>query len=112
MKQLFNLKDKNPYPSCKIYEGTCSCGSSYIGETKQNVQTRWLEHTNIKGNSEVAKHLYHNETHNFKWKILINGNKNFRIRKNLEASMIALKRPSLNEQMECKKLHLFRNGVT
>ena len=31
---LFSLKSKNPHPSCKIYEGICSCGSFYIGETK------------------------------------------------------------------------------
>ena len=37
---------------------------------------------------------------------------NDRARKNLEASFIALSRPSLNEQIDAKKLLLFRNGVT
>ena len=37
---------------------------------------------------------------------------NNRERKNLEASQIALKRPSLNNKLETKLLHLFRNGVT
>ena len=35
-----------------------------------------------------------------------------RIRQNMEASMIALKQPSLNERVESKKLLLFWNGVT
>ena len=26
VKQLFNVKDRNPHPACKIYEGVCSCG--------------------------------------------------------------------------------------
>ena len=36
---------------------------------------------------------------------------NDRVRKKLEASFIALSRPSLNEQIDAKKLLLFRNGV-
>ena len=36
---------------------------------------------------------------------------NDRARKNLEASFIALSRPSLNEQIDSKKLILLRNGV-
>ena len=35
-----------------------------------------------------------------------------RARKNPEASFIALSRPSLNEQIDSKKLLLFRNDVT
>ena len=35
-----------------------------------------------------------------------------RIRKNLEAGLIALKRPSLNEQLDSSVLTLFRNGIT
>ena len=35
-----------------------------------------------------------------------------RARKTFEALFIALSRPSLNEQIEAKKLLLFRNGVT
>ena len=30
----------------------------------------------------------------------------------MEASIIALKQPSLNQQVEAKKLSLFQNGVT
>ena len=35
-----------------------------------------------------------------------------RVRKNLEASFIAISRPSLNEEIDSKKLLLFRNRVT
>ena len=44
--------------------------------------------------------------------VLFAAPENKRIHKILEASEIALKRPSLNEQIESKKLLLFRNGVT
>ena len=34
MKTLFKIKDKNLYPTCKIYFGKCEhCGDNYIGET-------------------------------------------------------------------------------
>ena len=41
IRSLFRLKDKNPHPTCKIHEGTCSCSSNYIGDTKGNVETLW-----------------------------------------------------------------------
>ena len=27
-----------------IYEGICSCGELYVGETIRNVETRWSEY--------------------------------------------------------------------
>ena len=65
-------------------------------------ETRWEEHENTSKDSEPAKHLQENLSHKFF----------LPIRKILEASEIALKGPSLNEQIESKKLLLFRNGVT
>ena len=50
--------------------------------------------------------------HAFTSKVLIAGPINDRVRKNLEASFIALSRPSLNEHIDSKKLLLFQNGVT
>ena len=46
------LKEKNPYPACKIYEGVCSCKENCMGEIKQNVITRWNEYENTNKNSE------------------------------------------------------------
>jgi len=112
VKSLFPLKDKNPYPSCQIYEGTCVCGETYVGETKRNVEVRWREHNDIRKDSEPAKHLRDNPTHQFEWKTLQAAPKNYRPRKNLEATIIATKGPSLNNQLDTKKLNLFRNGVT
>ena len=31
VRNLFNLKSRNPHPTCKIYAGQCSCGVTYIG---------------------------------------------------------------------------------
>ena len=112
IKSLFSLKSRNPHPACKIYEGVCSCGSTYIGETKRNVELRWSEHNNPKGKSEPAYHLSKNPTHSFSWNVIMNAPQNARIRKNLEASIVAVKRPDLNNQLDSKKLTLFRYGVT
>ena len=47
LKTYSFLKDKNPHIACQIYEGVCSCGQNYIGETERNVSTRWAEHENV-----------------------------------------------------------------
>ena len=112
VKSFFPLKDKNPHPSCKIYEGECKCGMNYIGQTKRNVEIRWAEHNNPSLNSEPAKHLTRYSDHMFSWKILCNASSSAGLRKNLEASFIALLRPTLNEQKDFERLILFRNGVT
>ena len=112
VKTLFSLKSRNPHPACKLYEGSCSCGSSYIGETKRNVEIRWKEHEHPCGKSEPAKHLYQNPSHSFTWRVLMNAPQNTRVRKNLEASLDALNRPILNNQLETKTLTIFRYGVT
>ena len=112
VKQLFSLKDKNPYPACIIYEGQCTCGTKYIGETKRNAIVRWSEHNNPLKDSEPSRHLRDHLDHVFQWKIVMSAPYNFTLRKNLEASWIAMKRPPLNEQVISNKLYLFRNGVT
>ena len=113
IRTLFSLKSRNPHPACKIYRGECNdCGQIYIGETKRNVEIRWDEHEDTKGKSEPAKHLQQNPTHSFSWSILLSAPQNTRIRRNLEASVVALCKPKLNNQLESKKLSLFRHGVT
>ena len=111
VKTLFRIKDINPHPSCKIYEGVCSCNETYIGETKRNVEVRWCEHNNPKHQSEPAKHIKDNIEHQFIWKILCDAPDFYQTRKTLESFFIRTKRPTLNDQLE-NQLLLFRNGIT
>ena len=60
IQYLFPLEDKNDYRLCGIYEGDCSCGSHYIGETKRNAELRSNEHNNPTKSSELSKHLRSN----------------------------------------------------
>ena len=110
---MFKLKRKNPHPSCVIYQGVCSCLESYIGGTVRNVEIRWQEHEDTQEqDSEPAKHLKNNSTHSFTRKVLLPASSNRCIRQNMEALIIALKRPSLNKRAESKKLSVFWNGTT
>ena len=84
----------------------------HISETIRNVDVRWNEHEDIRKESEPAEHLRKNLNHKFKWETLLQAPKNYRQRKNLEVSFIAIMEPTLNNQLHTKKLYLFRNGVT
>ena len=96
-----------------IYQGVCSCLESYIGGTVRNVEIRWQEHEDTQEqDSELAKNLKNNSTHSFTRKVLLPASSNRRTRQNMEALIIALKRPSLNKRAESKKLSVFRNGIT
>ena len=63
VKSLFKVKSKNPYPSCEIYRGKCSCGEKYIGETERNL--------NPTKKTEPAIHLSNNIGHFFVWEVLM-----------------------------------------
>ena len=65
------FKDKNPQPNWKIDEGTCSCSTNYIGETKRNVETGWNEHEITNKDSEPDEHLRDFPDHKFDWEILL-----------------------------------------
>ena len=112
VKSLFQLKDRNPYPSCVIYKSVCSFGNDYVGETSRNTTIRWGEHEDIKHDSEPAKPLCENSDHKFTWSIISTAPKLFKNRKFLEALFIAFLKPKLNNQIESKTLSLFRNGIT
>ena len=109
---MFLLKDKNPHPACKIYEGICSSSGNNIGKTKRNVGTRWNEHENPNEDSEPAKHCREFPDHKFDWKTLLMAPTNPKLGNILESSMIAHKNPSLNEQFDIDQLILFKNGIT
>ena len=106
---MFKLKSRNPHPSSVIYEGVCSCQESYIGETVRNIEIRWQKREDTQKDSEPAKHLKNNPTHSSTWKVFLPVSS---IRQNMEASIIVLKWPSINERVESKKLLLFQNCVT
>ena len=112
IRTLFSLKDKNLHPHCVIYEGTCSCGEKYVGETERCVHLRFSEHQDLKNNSEPAKHIKANRNHHFTWKILATAPRDNARRKILEAFYIAKFKPSLNDQVKSRKLKLFVHGVT
>ena len=78
----------------------------------RNAESRWKEHNDMKKESEPAKHLRDNQVHSFTWKLICMAPKLNRKRKNLEATLITLLKPSLNNQLETKSLILFRNGIT
>ena len=74
---------------------------------KRNVEIRWEQHSDINKMFESSRHLKINPTHTFTLKVLMTERINNSVRKNLEASFIALRRPSLNEKIDAKKLLLF-----
>ena len=53
-----------------VYEGNCSCGENYVGESVRNVVLRWAENEDPNKQSEPAKHLKYFPDHQFEWKVL------------------------------------------
>ena len=112
IKSLFPLKDQVKHLSSVIYEGKCSCGIRYIGETIRNSYIGWNEHESTKGKSKPAKHLTDNKSHMFTWKVLASAPLHCRKREILEAFFITKLKPDINNQIEYYALSLFQHGVT
>ena len=112
VKKLFKLKSRNPHQLCVIYEGVWSCQESYISETVKNVEIRWQGHEDTQKDSEPAKHLKNNSTHSFTWNVLLPGSLIRRIRQNMEASITALNRPSLNERVDSLRTYCYFEMVS
>ena len=115
IRSLFPLKDRVDHMSCVIYQGTCSCGEIYIGETVRITDIRWKEHTNPIPSAKLtdpAKHVLENPTHSFRWSVLTHAPQQTLKRLILEAYFIAKKRPRINVQTNPQLLLLFRNGIT
>ena len=96
VKQSFMLKSKNAHPLCVIYEGTCVCSETYIYETRRNARIRWDQYEDPKKECEPAKHLRNHTGHSFSRKTLLSTPASNHIREIMEASIIALNRPTLN----------------
>ena len=90
MKQLFKFKSRKPLPQCVIYEVTCVCNETYIGEIRRNAQIRWNKPEDPKKESEPAKHLRNYPGSSLSWKMLLSAPANNHVRKVMKASMIAL----------------------
>ena len=115
LKSLFPLKDSIKHKANIVYKGTCneSCNESYIGETKRNAEIRWKEHcSNNDKKSEVAKHLLKNPGHTTDWQVITSASHQRNKRKILEAYYKTKFKPSLNNRLDIKITHLFRNGIT
>ena len=113
LKSLFPLKDRIKHKANIIYKGICSCKESYIGETKRNAEIRWKEQcSNNDKKSEVAEHLLTNPEHTINWHVITSALHQRNKRKILEAYCITKFKPSLNNQLDIKITHLFRNGIT
>ena len=93
-------------------KGICSCESTYVGETKWNVEVRYSERNYPSGKSEPSKHLNQNINYMFTWSVICSAPKIDRTRQNLEAFYITIMRPNLNEQCDSIVLTAFRNDIT
>ena len=112
IKSLFKIKDNVKHLSCVVYQGICSCGNNYIGETIRNAVTRIDEHQQPNGKSEPSEHLKNNPGHQFDWMILSRAPSHRLKRKILEVCFIKQLNPSLNDQLDSEILTLFGHGVT
>ena len=81
---FFSLKDKDLHHACKIYKWICSCESTYVSETKLNVEVRYSEHNHPSGKSKPSKHLHQNINHVFTWSVICSAPKSDRTRKILK----------------------------
>ena len=70
IKSLFKIKDNVKNLSFVIYQGICSCGNNYIGETIRNAVTKIYEREQPNGKSEPSKHLKNSPGHKLDWMIL------------------------------------------
>ena len=109
---FISFKRQKHSSSRVIYKGTCSCGETYIGETIHNTLIRWEEHNDSTKESEPPKQLKISFDYVFNWVNLCKASQNYKVRRNLEASYIALIKKTLNEQKDFEILSLWRNGVT
>ena len=55
LESLFEIKDNAKHLSCIIYQGICSCGQNYIGQTIRNAVTRKDENEQPNGKPEPSK---------------------------------------------------------
>lgn len=108
MKQLLKLKNKNPHPSCVIYEGMRVCNETLLVRLE-------LDGTNMKipekTRINTSKHIRSHTGHLFSWNTLLSVSANSHGRKMMGVLIIALNSPTLNGQVD-SQIILFRNGAS
>ena len=89
-----------------------------LGETKRNVEIRWMKRNIPNDKSNPMKHLRDNTDHSFSWKVLCNAPNRKLACKIFEAYFIATMKPSLNDQIDSAwntfletVLHNFNNYI-
>lgn len=114
IKTLCKLKDDVKHKANVIYKGTSidNPEQSYIGETRLIAEERWTQHEDPNHNSAPSKYLNENPGDRLEWEIISSSSSNAFRRKIHEALFICKFKPTLNRQIEHRKLILFRNGVT
>ena len=114
IKTLFKLKDEVLHKADVVYRGTSANNpeESYVGETSLISTSRFEQHEEPSHNSAPSKFLQENPGDRFQWEILSTSSSNWLKRKIHEALFICKLKPSLNVQVDHKRLLLFRNGVT
>ena len=72
VKQLLKLKNKNPHPSCVIYEGMRVCNETLLVRPRRMLK---LDGTNMKilekTRINTSKHLRSHTGHLFSWNTLL-----------------------------------------
>ena len=106
----FRFKDKQPLlmKSGIVYKLTCSCGSTYIGQTRRNLLSRIKENATSE-KSEVCKHLLQNSSHRVDFNtptILGSDNDTARLFI-LESWFIQEQTPDLNNDSQSSPLMIF-----
>ena len=82
VKQLLKLKNKNPHPSCVIYEGMRVCNETLLVRPRRMLK---LDGTNMKilekTRINTSKHLRSHTGHIFSWNTLLSVPTNDHVRK-------------------------------
>ena len=110
--QKFQYKDQQSllHITGAVYQLSCTCGKSYIGQTKRNLKFRFNEHKPSNSyKSDISKHLLENSSHLIDFnqpKILARDN-NWRKLKIKETLFIQKLHPQLNIDETSHPLFLF-----
>ena len=85
---------------------TCSCGSTYIGQTKRNLLSRIKEHATSE-KSKVCKHLLQHPTHRVDFSTILGSENDTARLLILESLFIQEQTPDLNNDFQSSPLDDF-----